>query len=126
MIGRVELTAQQTALIRLLLKDELEPETERNLYAGRHTEELAERALVLAVSVLGLVRVAAQLRELGRAGMLDLGLDWEPPKDEIPTVIEHDEKTPLVETLDAPAPQPVVFKAPSAIPGISSEVESLD
>ncbi len=75
---KCELSTQQTALIKLLLKDELEPEAERNLYAGRSTDELAERSLVLAVSVLGLRKVAELLRTLGKAGTLDLGLEWSP------------------------------------------------
>lgn len=79
--GKVDLSAQQSAMIRLALKDELEPEVEANPYAGTPTEELALRALTLAVSVLGLVRVAALLRSEAKAGTLDLGLDYEPPAE---------------------------------------------
>lgn len=82
--GRADPSAQQIAAARMLLKDELEPKQEGNAFSGIPTEELAERALVLAVSVLGLVKVAAQLREMGKAGTLDLGLGWTPDgmKDE--------------------------------------------
>lgn len=92
--GKIELSAQQTALIKLLLKDELEPETERNLYAGRSTDELGERALVLSVSVLGIRKVAEMIRDLSKAGTLDLGLEWEPKaeREELPPVAEAVDK----------------------------------
>lgn len=82
--GRADPSAQQIAAARMLLKDELEPKQEGNAFSGIPTEELAERALVLAVSVLGLVRVAALIRERAKAGTLDLGLGWTPDgmKDE--------------------------------------------
>lgn len=128
-VGEVEGDASQMAALRLLLKDELEPETERNLYAGRSVEELAERSLVLAVSVLGLVKVAAQLRELAKAGTLDLGLDWEPPKvAQIEAVAERVTET-VTPALDDSAAGETAEKAvtPSAAVSVDrSGVETLD
>lgn len=82
--GRADPSAQQIAAARMLLKDELEPKQDGNAFSGIPTEELAERALVLAVSVLGLVRVAALIRERAKERTLDLGLGWTPAgmKDE--------------------------------------------
>lgn len=128
--GRVSGDASRMAALRLLLKDELEPETERNLYAGRSSEELAERSLVLAVSVLGVRKVSALMRSLAQSETLDLGLEWAPSANDvlesaatpqslettgsmvkdsvgersvlpaIPTVQKHSAETYSVETLD--------------------------
>jgi hypothetical protein len=77
--GLADPSAQQIAAARLLLKDELEPAGEgASPYAGIPDDELGLRALTLAVSVLGLVRVTAILREEGKRQTLDLGLDWAP------------------------------------------------
>ena len=76
--GRVEGDASRMAAIKLLLKDELEPEVESNPYVGQPTEELGLRAITLAVAVLGLNAVAKIIRDQARAGTLDLGLDWTP------------------------------------------------
>ena len=114
--GRITLTAQQTTLIRLILKDELEPENDRNLYAGRDTTELAERSLVLLVSVLGLVKVAAIIRELSKAGTLDLGLEWQPDgKDEpLGEALADAPKVEEVEQIEPARPQPIAVQAPEA------------
>lgn len=119
--GKIELSAQQTALIKLLLKDELEPETERNLYAGRSTDELGERALVLSVSVLGIRKVAEMIRDLSKAGTLDLGLEWEPKaeREELPPVAEAVDKVESIVEWTKPS---VTVKPTPELGG----VESLD
>lgn len=123
--GKKELSSQQTAIIRLLLKDELEPETERNLYAGRPLEELAERSLVLTVSIFGLVKTAALLRELSKAGTLDLGLDWSPEQDP-PTPVPEPTAPPEVEQVEWKPPQPVVPEPHWQTNVTVTEVETLD
>lgn len=91
--GEIELDAQQGQMIKTALKDELEPEAESNPYAGTAEEELAERSLVLACSVLGYASVVARLRMMARAepGLLDLLGDEEAAP---PETLELD--TPLV------------------------------
>lgn len=142
--GKVELSAQQTSLIRLLLKDELEPEAEKNPYAGIETEELGLRALTCAVSVLGLQRVSMILSAQAKAGTLDLGLNWEPeeakqqreqallpPSQELTqsrvTVVMRQPASDGVETLETPKAGGIIAassgNAPAAV--VDSEVEAL-
>lgn len=142
--GKVDLTAQQTALIRLLLKDELEPEAEKNPYAGIETEELGLRALTCAVSVLGLHRVSVILSTQAKAGTLDLGLNWEPDEAKqvsAPQLLPASQELAQsrltdvmrqdgVETLDAgeaPKPAGIIAQVEQVSAGgtVDSEVEAL-
>lgn len=117
-LGHREGDASQMAALKLVLKDELEPETESNPYAGTPEEELGERALVLACSVLGYRSVVARLRELGKAEMLDLLGD----EDAEPTeALELDR--PVVATSDDEMPHPSsdALRGEATPPSLSTE-----
>jgi hypothetical protein len=72
----------------MLLRDELEPPREQGRYDGLSVEEVAERGLVCAVSVLGLERVGRMLGDLGHKGVLDMGLGWKPERGDTPASLE--------------------------------------
>lgn len=76
--GAVDPTAQQVAAARLVLRDELEPSEERNPYAAFPEDELAERVLTLAASVLGVARCTEILSDLAKAGTADVLQGGEP------------------------------------------------
>lgn len=110
--GKLEGSAQQMAAIRLLLKDELDPETEVNPYAAIPTDELALRIMTLAGSVLGLSRLSRVMRQESQGGMMDLGLDYVPSAEiasevAVPTRAE----VTRVETLEVEAATSEVAKA---------------
>ncbi len=69
--GASEVSAQQIAAARLVLKDELEPERV-NPYSGIPEAELAERCIVMACSIMGVERVSEILRQLAHEGMADV------------------------------------------------------
>lgn len=122
--GKLEGSAQQMAAIRLLLKDELDPETEVNPYAGIPTDELALRIMTLAGSVLGLSRLSRVMRQESQGGMMDLGLDYVPP-DEIASevVVPTRVEVTRVETLKVEAES---SEADKAGPVQAFGVESLE
>ena len=70
--GRVVAKAGQMMAIRLILKDELEPERAPNPYAGIAETELAERIVVTACSVLGVKRLTEILMGLAKLGEADV------------------------------------------------------
>lgn len=111
--GRIKLDAVQAGLIKTALKDELEPEVERNPYAGTPEDELAERALVLACSVLGVKSIAARLALMLKhePGMLDLLGD----EDAIPQEAQELD-SPVVTTTDDEGPQSNVLEAAKQLP----------
>lgn len=111
--GRIKLDPTAAGLIKTALKDELEPEVERNPYAGTPEDELAERALVLACSVLGVKSIAARLALMLKhePGMLDLLGD----EDAIPQEAQELD-SPVVTTTDDEGPQSNVLEAAKQLP----------
>lgn len=80
-------SAQQIAAARLLLAGELEPAEDVNPYAGILEEELAERAIVCACSVLGVDVVQMVLDRLRHEGQADaLGRPGEIPAEALATI----------------------------------------
>ncbi len=74
MRGEVKLDTVRAGLIKAALGKELEPETEDNPYTGAPEEELVEKCLVLACSVMTPRRVVNRLRKMmaEEPAMLDL------------------------------------------------------
>lgn len=70
--GRKEAKPGQMAAIKLLLQDEIEPERDPNPWAGLPEDELAERVVVTAASVLGVKRLTDVLVRLAQRGEADV------------------------------------------------------
>lgn len=70
--GKMTAKPGQMMGIKMILKDELEPEKAPNPYAGIAETELAERMIVTACSVLGVKRLTEILMGLAKLGEADV------------------------------------------------------
>ena len=70
--GRKIAKPGQMAAIKMLLQNELEPEKAPNPYTGQSEDELAERMIVTACSVLGIKRLTEVLMQLAKLGEADV------------------------------------------------------
>ena len=102
--GRQLAKAGQMQGIKMLLADELEPEKDANPYSGIPEDELAERMVVTACSILGIRKLTDVLKRLALAGEADVLTGFVPDADVVPL---DDPKDQVGETEADTEPQPL-------------------